>query len=295
MKTSQSKESPRLGEGVRAVAAVGTSVSRLEDDHVGVERVRLPAGEVPPVTVAQHTLGLNVGGSRTVQYLTGGRWKTVEIAPGSASFFPAGTQVAARWTEDSDVAMISIDPLWVRRSLGGEDPLEGREALLVADRSIESLARRLLREAGENETGRELALSALGSLIAVDLARHLELRTPEGEERLTPRQVRRITDKVRATPGQAVSLEELAAEVGLSVWHFARAFRRTLQVTPADFVRRERIREATDLLRKTSLSMQEIARRTGFATPSHFTQTFRRYQGVTPREFRGLALSTPSR
>jgi AraC family transcriptional regulator len=57
-------------------------------------------------------------------------------------------------------------------------------------------------------------------------------------------------------------------------------------MSPLQFVTRERITRAQQLIRETSRSLIEIALDVGYTSPSHFAQVFRRVVGVTPSEFR---------
>ena len=57
-------------------------------------------------------------------------------------------------------------------------------------------------------------------------------------------------------------------------------------MTPLQFVTRERITRAQQLIRETKRSLIEIGLDVGYKNPSHFAQVFRRVVGVTPTEFR---------
>jgi AraC family transcriptional regulator len=52
------------------------------------------------------------------------------------------------------------------------------------------------------------------------------------------------------------------------------------------YLRRLRLDWCADRLVTTKIPLAEIALRAGFADQSHFTRTFRRYTGVTPRAYR---------
>ncbi len=84
-----------------------------------------------------------------------------------------------------------------------------------------------------------------------------------------------------------IDVADAAAEVGVSREHLTRLFRRRLGVAPASWLRRERLRHAELLVRGSRLPLQEVARRSGFATASHFVQAFRRQHGLTPGHCRG--------
>jgi AraC family cel operon transcriptional repressor len=62
--------------------------------------------------------------------------------------------------------------------------------------------------------------------------------------------------------------------------------RRYYGTTATTFVADLRLRHAEVLLATTSMSLTEIARRSGFASPSYFSKSFQASQRVSPREFR---------
>jgi AraC family transcriptional regulator len=63
-------------------------------------------------------------------------------------------------------------------------------------------------------------------------------------------------------------------------------FKENTGMSPLQFVVRERITRAQQLIRETSRSLIEVALEVGYTSPSHFTKVFRRVTGVTPTEFR---------
>nr|WP_283092714.1 helix-turn-helix transcriptional regulator [Acetobacter thailandicus] len=83
-------------------------------------------------------------------------------------------------------------------------------------------------------------------------------------------------------------LDCLAALCGMSRFHFSRSFRTTTGQTPSDWFMQRRVQKASEMLRKTNLSIIEIALEIGYDNPSHFAQVFRRVTGVSPRDYRKL-------
>jgi AraC family transcriptional regulator len=99
-------------------------------------------------------------------------------------------------------------------------------------------------------------------------------------------QLRKVEDFVREHFAEDVPVERLAELVELSPSHFSRVFKENTGMSPLQFVVRERITVAQQLIRETSRSVIEIALHVGYTSPSHFAQVFRRVAGVTPTEFR---------
>ena len=91
---------------------------------------------------------------------------------------------------------------------------------------------------------------------------------------------------VREQLAEDISVESLASLVELSPFHFSRVFKQTTGLSPLQFVTRERITRAQQMMRETKRSLIEIALEVGYTSPSAFAQVFRRVVGVTPTEFR---------
>ena len=109
---------------------------------------------------------------------------------------------------------------------------------------------------------------------------------PDFRGGLPIRQLRKVEDYVREQLAEEISVEALAGLVELSPFHFSRVFKQATGMSPLQFVTRERITRAQQLVRETSRSLIEIALEVGYTSPSHFAQVFRRAVGATPTEFR---------
>ena len=88
---------------------------------------------------------------------------------------------------------------------------------------------------------------------------------------------------------QAVDLDTVSQQAGLSPFHFLRLFARVLGVTPHQYLVRCRLRHAARLLADPVRSITDVAFDVGFADLSNFVRTFRRAAGVSPRAFRKAA------
>jgi AraC-like DNA-binding protein len=82
------------------------------------------------------------------------------------------------------------------------------------------------------------------------------------------------------------SLATLAAQAGISPFHFLRVFRKATGATPRQFLLRLRLRAAVRLLRTTPMRVTDIAYAVGFGDLSHFVRSFRAEFGVAPSRAR---------
>lgn len=106
---------------------------------------------------------------------------------------------------------------------------------------------------------------------------------------LAPRVVRRIRDYVDGHIAQRISVEVLAKLANLSVCYFVRSFKRSVGVTPHDYLVRRRVELTMKLLSGTDMALSEIALAAGFADQSHCARRFREHAGMSPRDYRRLA------
>jgi AraC family transcriptional regulator len=99
-------------------------------------------------------------------------------------------------------------------------------------------------------------------------------------------QERRAKELISANLEGKLSTRDLARECSLSVGHFARAFRRSTDLSPHQWLVWCRVEKARGLLRDSGLSLAEIARACGFADQSHFTRAYTRLRGISPGAWR---------
>jgi len=112
--------------------------------------------------------------------------------------------------------------------------------------------------------------------------------------KISPSAVQRVKEHVDAHLNEAMDLAHMAAIAGLSVFHFAREFRRATGVTPHYYLTRKRVERAQELLARSDLHLSEIALNVGFFDQSHMARHFRQILGTTPRQFRLLHRQHPS-
>ena len=79
---------------------------------------------------------------------------------------------------------------------------------------------------------------------------------------------------MREQLAEEISTETLAELVELSPFHFSRVFKQATGMSPLQFVTRERITRAQQLIRETSRSLIEVALEVGYTSPSHFAKSF---------------------
>lgn len=144
------------------------------------------------------------------------------------------------------------------------------------------LCRRLYDEYQCNDIYSPLAIEGLMLEITAELTRQ---RRKELEQ-IPPRWLEQARDTVRANISEPPSLNALAQIVGIHPVSLAREFRRHYRCTIGEYVRQLRIDAACAELSCSETPLSMIATNAGFYDQSHFANTFRRYTGKTPTQYR---------
>jgi AraC-like DNA-binding protein len=89
-----------------------------------------------------------------------------------------------------------------------------------------------------------------------------------------------------------LSLPILAKASGVSPAHLSRLFRRETGCSLTEYIQQQRVKEAKQLLSLSAYSLSDIATRLQFHDQSYFTKVFKKYAGVTPKQYRHRRLDT---
>jgi AraC family transcriptional regulator len=137
--------------------------------------------------------------------------------------------------------------------------------------------------------GGRLFVDSVAQMLVAQLLRKycaFPLALPNRAPRLSVRKLRLVEDYIQAGLASRLTLENLAASIHMSAFHFARLFKATTGQTPHAYVTRLRIERAQELLRTSTSSISAIAQRVGFSGKSHFAATFLRLTSIPPHLFR---------
>jgi AraC-like DNA-binding protein len=94
---------------------------------------------------------------------------------------------------------------------------------------------------------------------------------------------------------KGMTLSQLASRLGVSLVRFKQGFREYYGVPPGTYLRRVKLRLAAEMLRSNpELSIQELAKRCGYANLSCFDQAFRRAFGSSPSQYRRAGFEGPA-
>jgi AraC family transcriptional regulator len=103
---------------------------------------------------------------------------------------------------------------------------------------------------------------------------------------LAPKTLLRAIERLRSDSDTDVSLAALAADAGLSRFHFCRAFKESTGLSPHAWLRQYRLEQAMNMLRETDASVASVAAALGYSSQTAFAAAFRNLTGETPSDWR---------
>jgi AraC family transcriptional regulator len=162
---------------------------------------------------------------------------------------------------------------WATRQAVHDDDV-ARLAFALADDAAQGSPRGSL-------AAQEISLALIRRLLAWGVSRTVPSAT--STRTLAPGERQLLRDLIEVELGGDLTLERMAAHVGMSVFHFVRLFRSTFGTTPHQYVLGRRLAAAQRMLfHEPSRPIVDIALACGFASQAHLSDAFRLHLGKTP-------------
>jgi len=213
---------------------------------------------------------------------------TSRTASRPLSLIPAGwgAHGKARGVRFIRHLMLQFDGAALTRML--EDEVDLSDAftprLMFSRPGIMHLAQLFAEECASGEPKSQLYGDTLSIALVLALSR-LNTSKDQSNKRgqLAPWQIRRVTEYFAAHLADDVQLQTVCDLVKLSRSYFSRAFKTSTGLAPHQWLLQARIGKAKQLLLESDLPLAQIAVDIGFADQAHFTRTFGRVVGQSPR------------
>ncbi|NEZ54429.1 helix-turn-helix transcriptional regulator [Adonisia turfae] len=262
---------------------------------IGVEILNLPQGEVPQeVTLNNHTIGINLGPSHKIEQTIDGRYLTATIFPGCVGIFPYQLPMWSRWDRDIKHLYIHLEPTLLSRhsqELFDDDNVELIPSLTAnTDLLIQHLSIAMKNEIAHSrhKNGTRVYVQSMADALSVHLLQNYSTRTKPIKPYsggLSPQNLKLVKDYINDNLSHELCLDGLAKVTRLSRYHFSRAFKQSMGITPHQYIIQQRVERAKQLLLQNQMTIADIALACGFTHQSHLNRHFKGLTGVTPKNF----------
>jgi AraC family transcriptional regulator len=245
--------------------------------------------------MTHHVIMAYNGTVQRMQRRTGRSTAMGTVRPGVVLTIPEGS--SSRWDVPKPVDIVQLYlPHASLARIAGEAGIAAPVELLERTAQPDPITSRLLLSASDflesNEALDTLFRQQLIDLLATRLlAAHTGAPATVQPARggLAPKALLRAIERLRSDSDADVSLAALAAEAGLSRFHFCRAFKESTGLAPHAWLRQHRLEQAMNMLRDTDASVMSVAAALGYASQTAFAAGFRKLTGETPSDWRRRA------
>jgi AraC-like DNA-binding protein len=97
-----------------------------------------------------------------------------------------------------------------------------------------------------------------------------------------------ITEYIRANITGSINLKDMSEKACMSTTSFYRYFKRELGMSPIEFILNEKIKHAKSLLKNPGIQVNEVCFMSGFDDCNYFIRIFKKYEGITPKQYQLL-------
>jgi len=261
------------------------NIERREEPRAG--REFLPAG------TTEHLIFVRLS-DYYVRRESNGETTEGQYLAGQVSIHPAGIPIRWEWTSKLNFLMLTLAPAFLDRvaqsTFGSETaPVQLWHEDGRHDPLINNVAAALLRELLGIDAATPAFIEALATVLSVHLIRHYSESGQTAPE-LTPahRAVSAAVRFIREHYAEEVKLSDMADAAGVSTFHLTRLFKKTVGMSPHQYLVEVRVHSAHALLASGAErpTLAEVATAVGFADQSHLTRQFKRILGTTPKKAR---------
>ena len=279
---------PGRGEralGEQSEASVIASSESLSWEGFHLEVVTRNGWHVEEMTVGGHLLIINLDVvDLHFETRDDSDWREARLAPDKFWIIPEGWPFSIHSLTHSRYARCIIDGRYLDSLTGCHFELDA--GIGIADPVLAQLLRVLVTILDDKaQYSQVLASELVRSMVSALAVRHghpaPELKSKGG---IAPDQMKALDAWLQAHIQNTLTVGLMAAQVGLSNAHFSREFKRSMGVTPWEYVVRLRLDGARAALLR-GISATNVALEFGFSDQSHLSRLFKLRFGTTPAAF----------
>ncbi len=286
----QSGDSSQVFEESPLLTSHGTSWTDIVLEYH--DQPGLDTGEiVAPI----HQIGLCCPSiSNPAERWLDGKFQTENLDFGDIVIVPAGAVHRSQWKHRASFFVLGFEPSWFEQ-LGQDWPGCQHSQLIphappLKDPLLQAFLFALKTELETEGLNSNLYVDQLKTALGLHLLRQYATRPPklhEYENGLSRYQLKQAIAYIHGHLDQTIKLADIAQLLGMSQYYFCRQFRNSMGIPPYQYVIKQRVERAKQLLRKDQQrAIADIALDCGFNSQSHLAKHFRQLTGMTAKSYR---------
>ena len=144
----------------------------------------------------------------------------------------------------------------------------------------------LLKEVQSQPLNYTAVCQNLLELILLFIARSTRQELLTAPQQKTTRECKLVEQYINEHYAEDITLEFLSSLVHINKYYLVHAFKSYKGISPINYLIGRRVEEARYLLESTNYPVTKIGEITGFSSQSYFSQTFKKFAGISPNEYR---------
>lgn len=272
------------------------SLTLMSSSHQGWQGIFLefhsrPPFETPEIYHPEYIITIPTHYVSSVEEVVDGKVQTSPSRLGDVTVAPPEFRRQYRWKQNIELIHLILEPTLINhvaREAVESDCVELIPHFKKFDLLIYQIGLALKAELATNPLNSSLYAESAIALLAVHLLRHYSVCQPHLKEYaggLPQPKLKQAIDYIQTHLEEDISLDAIAACVGMSRYYFCRLFKQSTGLSPYQYVIQQRVKRAKQLLRQGKVNLTDVAIACGFDHSSHLYRHFKRLTGVSPKTF----------
>ena len=264
-------------------------------DNVYLEYHNQTSTNTPRIYNSNHLIGINLNPSAIKARLNlNGEFKqTIYHQQGMVTVKPSGAYYQYSTAETNQFIMLELEPNFIDRLAVDWVNPDVTKLIPVFSNEVDpltlQLALALKTELKSGCLGGKIYSDSIITALTAHLIRNYANFVPQPIKEyrgLAPNKLDNVIDYIQTYLELNLGIGELADLSSLSPFYFSRLFKESTGFTPYQYISRQRMERAKQLLQNTDTAIAETALRCGFSSQSSFSTAFRKAFGITPKAYR---------
>ncbi|WP_419870253.1 AraC family transcriptional regulator [Chryseobacterium sp. CT-SW4] len=163
------------------------------------------------------------------------------------------------------------------------------EFFLFNNQSLASATNNIMRIAMDTNTQKDIMADFALKELLIRLMQTQARKLVENNIAKNKSRISYVVDYIRKNLHQKLSIDSIAKLAYVSKSNFFKMFKEELGTSPNEFILKERINKAKELLANKN-SIKETAFQTGFSDTNYFTRVFKQFVGITPKNYQNKVM-----